>query len=115
MKSYDTYHLEINQENHCKVYYRKNDEEKIQNSNYFLITELIFFISSYIFMFTGGWYIIKNSLKFLFCISNKKRINCFCEFLICLITFIFFIPSIVVLLLLFPYFPVLIMIFGFGL
>ena len=116
LKTFDNYHMDIVQENHCKVYYRKDDDEDDQNSHSFaqtILYEFLFLICSFFFMFAGSWYYIKNVIKFLFFQSNRKKLNCFLEILICLITFIFFIPSIGIIILFLPYFSILIMMFGF--
>ena len=115
LKTFDNYHMDIVQENHCKVYYRKEEEEEqnLNSSNQNILYEILFLICSFLFMFAGSWCYIKNIIKFLFFQSNRKKLNCFLEFFICLFTFIFFIPSIGIIILILPYFSILIMVFGF--
>jgi hypothetical protein len=115
LKTYDNYHMDIVQENHCKVYYRKEEEEDQKKDSCIenILYEFLFLICSFLFMFIGSWYYIKNIIKFIFCLSNRKNLNCFLEFFVCLFTFIFFIPSIGTIILILPYFSILIMVFGF--
>ena len=111
MKEFDQNHMDISNEEHCKVYYRIENEVNEPRScfmNYLI--QLFFIISSFIFMFIGGFLTIRNGIKWFFCVKNDSK--CFLWLIVYFFSIIFFICAIPILLILFPYFPVFTAIFN---
>ena len=103
-KEYDERHLEINNANHCKVYYRRGEEEQYKNNTCkILLLQFLYVIATYIILFLGIFHLFK---KFFFRILNvkinKKSVKCFISFFLIIICFIITIPFVI---LLYPYFP----------
>ena len=111
MKGFDQNHMDIASEDHCKVYYRiEGDINKPRNCFMNYLIQLFFIISSFIFMFIGGFLTIRNGIKWFFCVKNDSK--CFLWLIVYFFSIIFFICAIPILLILFPYFPVFIAIFN---
>ena len=112
MKEFDQNHMDISNEEHCKVYYRIENEVNEPRScfmNYLI--QLFFIISSFIFMFIGGFLTIRNGIKWFFCVKNDS--NCFLWLIVYFFSIIFFICAIPIILLIFPYFPIFTSIFNY--
>ena len=113
-KEFNDLHMDISKENHCKIYYRRDDEsETVNNCFVTFLIELFMVIVSFYFMFSGGFLYIKKAIKWFFCSSKKNNVNCFLNIIIYFFTIIFFLISIPILLITFPYFPIFISIVGF--
>ncbi len=113
-KEFNDLHMDISKENHCKIYYRRDDQsETVNNCFVTFLIELFMVIVSFYFMFSGGFLYIKDAVKWFFCSSKKYHVNCFLNIIIYFFTFIFFLISIPILLITFPYFPIFISIVGF--
>lgn len=111
MKEFDQNHMDISNEEHCKVYYRIENEVNEPRScfmNYLI--QLFFIISSFIFMFIGGFLTIRNGIKWFFCVKNDS--NCFLWLIVYFFSIIFFICAIPIILIIFPYFPIFTSIFN---
>ena len=109
--------MDISNENHCKIYYRREEKNENDNDNnnclkIFLI-EILMIIAGFYFLFSGGFLYIKKAIKWFFCSSKKNNVNCFLNIIIYFFTIIFFLISIPILLITFPYFPIFTSIFGF--
>ena len=111
LKDYDISHMDINNEDHCKVYFRfENDDIKKRNCFLNYLIELFFVLASFYFLFVGGFKYIKNCVKWFFCVKDNS--NCFLWIIVYFFTMIFFICSIPVILIGLPYFPIFIAIFN---
>ena len=111
MKEFDQNHMDISNEEHCKVYYRIENEVNEPRScfmNYLI--QLFFIISSFIFMFIGGFLTIRNGIKWFFCVKNDSK--CFLWLIVYFFSIIFFICAIPIILIIFPYFPIFTSIFN---
>ena len=116
-KEFNDLHMDISNENHCKIYYRREEKNEDDNDNnnclkIFLI-EILMIIAGFYFLFSGGFLYIKKAIKWFFCSSKKNNVNCFLNIIIYFFTIIFFLISIPILLITFPYFPIFTSIFGF--
>ena len=114
-KSFDDTHMDLNNENHCKVYFRRDDEpeEELTLKMRIFIQFFLVFSSFFVVIF-GGLFHINDFFKNIFCYKKIKN-NClkiFIEIFIFLFTIIFFLPYLAIILISFPYFPILIMIFN---
>ena len=111
LKDYDISHMDISNEDYCKVYYRF-DNEVSQKKNCFInyLIQLFFVLASFYFLFVGGFIYIKNCIKWFFCVKNDS--NIFLWLIVYFFTIIFFICSIPFILIGFPYFPIFISIFN---
>ena len=111
MKGFEQNHMDIASEEHCKVYYRiENDVIQPRSCCMNYLIQLFFIISSFIFMFIGGFLTIRNAIKWFFCVKNDT--NCFLWLIIYFFTIIFFICAIPIILIILPYFPIFTAIFN---
>ena len=111
LKDYDEKHMDIAFEEHCKVYFR-NDNNLIKKNNVFILffIQLFFISASYYFVFYGGFLYINNAVKCIF--SVKKDSNPFIWVIIYFISFILFICAVPIILISLPYFPIFTAIFN---
>ena len=111
MKGFEQNHMDIASEEHCKVYYRiENEVIQLISCCINYLIQLFFIISSFIFMFIGGFLTIRNAIKWFFCVKNDT--NCFLWLIIYFFTIIFFICAIPIILIILPYFPIFTAIFN---
>ncbi len=116
MKEYNELHMDISNDNHCKIYYRKDavDEENEKNSLFYnFLIEIFLILGAFIFLFVGAFYYFKNCLKAIFCIKRNEDYGCLKALIINFVTFILFFMSFPILLISLPYFPIFNSIFGF--
>ncbi len=114
MKEYNELHMDISNDNHCKIYYRRDglDDEK-KSFFYLFLIEIFLIISAFIFLFVGAFNYFKNCIKAIFCIKQYEEYGCFKTMIINFVTLILFFMSFPILLISFPYFSVFNSIFGF--
>ena len=114
MKEYNELHMDISNDNHCKIYYRRDglDDEK-KSFFYLFLIEIFLIISAFIFLFVGAFKYFKNCIKAIFCIKQYEDYGCFKTMIINFVTLILFFMSFPILLISFPYFSVFNSIFGF--
>ena len=114
MKEYNELHMDISNDNHCKIYYRRDglDDEK-KSFFYLFLIEIFLIISAFIFLFVGAFNYFKNCIKAIFCIKQYEDYGCFKTMIINFVTLILFFMSFPILLISFPYFSVFNSIFGF--
>ena len=114
MKEYNELHMDISNDNHCKIYYRRDglDDEK-KSFFYLFLIEIFLIISAFIFLFFGAFMYFKNCIKAIFCIKRYEDYGCFKTMIINFVTLILFFMSFPILLISFPYFSVFNSIFGF--
>ncbi len=114
-KSFDDTHMDLNNENHCKVYFRREEElEEEMTLGIKILLEIFLAISSFIIIIFGGFLHINHFFKKIFC-YKKIRNNCvkiFLEIIIFLFTILFFLPYLAIIFFILPYFPVLVTIFN---
>ena len=113
LKEFEDFHMDIMHENHCKVYYRKDDDAyNFENSSKIIkfLTQLIFVLAMYYLLFAGIYYNVFKFLKYLFKFNDYK--NCFLKFVmnylskfICFFCIIICSPFII---LIYPFFPAII-------
>ena len=113
LKYYHDNHLDINSEDHCKVYFRKNRryDNKLNTCVVFYI-QLFFVIAIYYLTFVGILLSLLIGFKKIFCVkgeNNKnqigRRLKIFFVLFFSILGFLISIPFIIVIL---PYFPVII-------
>ena len=104
LKDYDDNHIDSNSMNHCKIYYRFDDEGKKDLNccyNYFL--QLFLVLACYYLCFVGTFLIFRDFFFNLFDIKRKDNIILYLlAYLFSIFLFIIAIPFIV---LFYPYFP----------
>ena len=102
-KNYNEKHMDIHNQDHCKVYYRLDEEKDKINMFKIYFKQLFFVVSCFYLIFAGSFYIIKNIFFSKFNANSNK--NCFKYFFCYFFAIIFFIMTIPILFLLYPYFP----------
>ena len=104
LKDYDERHMDSSFMNHCKVYYRLDDDEKKDlKVGYFLLLQLFFVFASYYLCFAGTFLLLRNLFFYLFDIKKKRYIILYSlSYFFSIIILIIIIPFIV---LFYPYFP----------
>ena len=115
LKEFNDEHMDIMSENHCKVYYRKDDfywDNSLAKYKFFL--QLFFVFAMYYLMFAGLFYIILGFLKNVIKISSHNR----CSFLIInfflyFLSFIFVLICSPFLIIIYPFFPTIISIIDY--
>ena len=116
MKHYEEKHMDLTTEDHCKVYFRKNDQNSLDSNNthfwFNYLIQLLLVICCYAFMFIAGYLYIKAFIELIFtCSLQKKKNNCFVKFCIFFFTILIFFLAIPVILVSYPFFPIFISIF----
>ena len=111
-KEFNDLHLDIANENHCKIYFRNKEKYENENNEKLLI-ELLMVIASFYFLFSSDFIYIRNAVKWFFCSKGKYNINFALNILIYFFSIIIFLISFPIIFIGFPYFPIFISIFGF--
>ena len=100
-KDYHNGHMDINNQNRCKVYFRRNDDNIGINKFYFFLIQLFLVFAIYFMIFISIFLNSKEFLKSILCISNKKkRYNFFIYYFKMFFVIIF---STIILLITFPF------------
>ena len=100
---YTVNHLAINNPNHCKVYYRKKEEETIKNNYCFnYVIQIIYTIAMFYITFAYTYLIIYRFFNAIFKI-NKKWNNIFLIIIIRIKYIIFVLISFIIFMILFPF------------
>ena len=91
LKEFNNYHMDIMYENHCKVYYRKDDDFYFNNTSKILVylLQLFYVLAMYYLSFAGIFYIVLNFLQKIIKFSYRKYNNK-CILFIIYIFFYFF-------------------------
>ena len=112
LKLFSNDHLDLMNPNHCKVYYRYNDNLESKN-NYCLkyLLELFFVLASFYLSFVGAFLIIKKMFYNIF--NMKDNQNCIKYTFLYLFTFICFLIVIPIIFIFFPVYPSLLALFDF--
>ena len=110
-KEYIDRHIDIHSTDHCKVYYRLEEDENKKNYLFIFLMQLLFVIACFYFTFLGSFYFFRDSFFRIFNIKNKW--NCFKYLFAYFLSIIFFIISIPFIFLLYPYFPSIIALFDY--
>ena len=107
-KDFDDKHMDINTANHCKVYYRFEDEENKTNKFYEILLQIFFVIASYYICFAGSFLMFRKLFFFIF---RAKSTGNIIQFIIAYIfALIFFFLSIPFLVVFYPFFPSIMMV-----
>ena len=112
MKEYDEKHMDIATENHCKVFFRRNDgviQETQSHIGINLLIQFLLVLCSYIFMFIAGFLYIKEGVEWVIPCGMKSALRIMFVLVVSIILFLIAIP---IILMSFPYFPVFIAIFN---
>ena len=116
MKEFKESHLNINSPDHCKVFYRLDKEIKLSaKHNCFInfLLQIFLVIVSYLILFGGLYKTLKNNIFHKFIIQKTNFWICLLrKMIIFILNFIIFLLFSPLLLLILPYFPVFISIFG---
>lgn len=116
MKEFKESHLNINSPDHCKVFYRLDKEIKLSaKHNCFInfLLQIFLVIVSYLILFGGLYKTLKNNIFHKFIIQKTNFwIRLLRKMIIFILNFIIFLLFSPLLLLILPYFPVFISIFG---
>ena len=112
LKLFSNDHLDLMNPNHCKVYYRYNDNLESKN-NYCLkyLLELFFVLASFYLSFVGAFLIIKKMFYNIFNMKDNK--NCIKYTFLYLFTIICFFIVIPIIFIFFPVYPSLLALFDF--
>ena len=101
--------MDLNNENHCKVYFRRDDEpeEELTLKMRIFIQFFLVFSSFFVVIF-GGLFHINYFFKNIFCYKkiNRKYKKFFVAIFIFLFTLILFLPYFALILISFPYFTI---------
>ena len=97
LKDYDERHMDSSYMNHCKVYYRLDDDKrKNLKVGYFLFLQLFFVFASYYLCFAGTFLLLRNLFFYLFDIKKNRYIILYSlSYFFSIIIFIIVIPFIV--------------------
>ena len=104
LKDFGVRHMDTVSPEHCKVYYRY-DEEEAKNSKIFVtfFLQLFFVFATYYLSFVGSFLFWRKLFYYLLCL--KKGSNAFLYIISYLFTFIFFLITFPFILFFLPYFP----------
>ena len=113
MKEFDGKHMDITTEEHCKVFFRRNDELEFTNTRdtkqshigLNLLIQFLLVVCSYIFMFTAGFLYIKEGVEFVFPCYYQNILR---NSIVLIVSIALFFTAIPIILMSFPYFPVFI-------
>ena len=104
LKNFEETHMDINTVNHCKVYYRFEEDENKKNKLFLNFLIQIFFVfASFYLCFAGAFLLIKKFFLFLFRVKINESIILY--MLAYFFTIIFFIISIPFIEIFYPFFP----------
>ena len=103
-KEFNDRHIDINNNDHCKVYYRL-DEKNDKNNNIFIsyLIQLFFVLACFYLCFAGTFLNIRKIIFYIFKVNKNKNILKY--ILGYFFTIIFFIITMPFIFLLYPYFP----------
>ena len=104
LKDFGVRHMDTVSPEHCKVYYRFDEEEtKDSKTILTLLLQLFFVFATYYLCFVGTFLFMRTIFYYIFCI--KKKSNIFLYILAYLFTIIFFLIVIPFIIFFYPYFP----------
>ena len=107
-KDFDDNHMDINTVNHCKVYYRYEDDENRGNKFYDILLQIFFVLASFYICFAGSFLMFRKLFFFIF--RAKSTGNIILYIFAYIFTLIFFLISIPFLVVFYPFFPFIIMV-----
>lgn len=91
MKHYEEKHMDLTNEDHCKVFFRRNDQTSLNNNTHFWLNyliQLLLVICCYAFMFIAGFLYIKAFFQLIFtCSLQKKKIIALLNFVFSFLQF----------------------------
>ena len=105
-KKFDDFHMEIKCENHCKVYYRKDEYDFEERSIFFnLLIQLFFVFAIHYLMFAGIYFIIYRFCQSRVKCNNNKLAKCCFSILQFFISFTILLITCPFLIFIHPFFP----------
>ena len=111
-KEYIDRHIDIHYIDHCKVYYRLEDDQNKRKILFFIfLLQLIFVFACFYFTFVGSFYFFRDYFfKFFNTKNNGNFIKYFFTYFFSMVCFIISVPFIF---LFYPYFPSIIALFDY--
>ena len=107
-KDFDDKHMDINTTNHCKVYYRFEDDENKGNKFNEILMQIFFVLASYYICFAGSFLLFRKLFFFIFRAQSTGNIILYTiAYIFALIFFFLSIPFLVVF---YPFFPSIMMV-----
>ena len=94
----------MNNPNHCKVYYRNDDNPQKKRNICISYLEQLFFVLATYFLFFAGMFLLFKGM-FSSCFKIKENKNCFKFFFVYLFTIICFLIVFPFIFIFFPVFP----------
>lgn len=107
-KDFDDKHMDINMVNHCKVYYRYEDDLNRGNKLFDLLMQTFFVFACFYICFAGSFLVFRRLFFFIF--RAKSTGNILLYIIVYIFTLIFFLISIPFLVVLYPFFPSIMMV-----
>ena len=107
-KEFDERHMDINTVDHCKVYYRFEDDENKDNLFYGLLLQIFFVFASFYICFAGSFLVFRKLFFYIF--RAKSTGNIILYIIAYFFALIFFLISIPFLVVLYPFFPSIMMV-----
>ena len=110
-KPFTVNHLEINNLEHCKVFYRIEENQNFRKKQTLLniLLQIFFIFASFFICFGGSFYFFRDIFFCLFNIKNRDIVKLIFAYFFILIFFIISVPFIF---LLYPYFPSIMALFN---
>ena len=110
-KPFTVNHLEINNLEHCKVFYRIEENENFRQKKIFfnLLLQIFFVFASFFICFGGSFFFFRDIFFCLFNINNRNVAKYIFGYFFIIIFFIISIPFIF---LMYPYFPSIMALFN---
>ena len=110
-KQFTVNHLEINNLEHCKVFYRIEENLNFKKNQIIihLLLQIFFVFASFFICFGGSFFRMKDIFFYLFNINNRSIIKYIFGYFFIIIFFIISVPFIF---LLYPYFPSIMALFN---
>lgn len=111
-KIYTREHFDLTNPNHCKVYYRTDDNMRRKRNKFYLYLEQLFFVlATYYLLYYGTLLLFIEMFSFLFKINKSK--SCFKLFFIYIFAIICFFIAVPIIFIFFQVFPSLLATFDY--
>ena len=111
LKEYTPFHMKTKNENHCKVFFRRNNSPYNFKKGicFKILTQIFYMIVMYYFVYAGLFINLWIFFKKVTCLNGRKKsyANIFKYSIVFILTFIFFSAFFPVIYICFPYFPLI--------